>query len=233
MTLILAVRDDRDIVLASDGRVLNENAGVMSDDSLKTLALNPKLCLGLGGSTDGMRYVLSSLGIRCRNTHPADLLGACQEAACPVDVDYRDARDEVSSVLAWMSRRTAAQCRSRIPTVLLAGRSTDSPALCRWSPSHRALESTGSCGYSDAIVGSLPEAGTHERTELDRVVRERRSTDRAEERLVRAVRFCARYFGASGPVSETVFVRRLSRGFTLVRDDETPGERLDPQTSCD
>ena len=87
MSLILAVRDDQDIVMASDGRVLDQDLGVMSDDSLKTLALNAELCLGLAGPTDTMRHVLTSLGIKCRGSHPIDLLGACQEIACPVDVD--------------------------------------------------------------------------------------------------------------------------------------------------
>ena len=105
MSLILAVRDDRDVVVASDGRVLGEDLGVMSNDSLKTLALNATVCLGMAGSTDVMRLVLGSLGIKCRGSHPIDLLGVCQEVACPVDVDYRDARDEVTSVLRWMTRR--------------------------------------------------------------------------------------------------------------------------------
>ena len=218
MSLILAVRDDRDIVMASDGRVLDKDLGVMSDDSLKTLALNTELCLGLAGPTDTMRQVLTSLGIKCRGSHPIDLLGACQEVACPVDIDYRDARDEVTGVLRWMTRRGPVRLhRRRIPAVILAGRSNDGPALCEWSPPARAMETAGSAGYSEAIAGSLPEEGTREWTEFRRMVRGERSTERAEERLIRGVRLCARYFGAGGPVNETVFLRRLSRGFELDR----------------
>jgi len=198
MSLILAVRDDRDVVMASDGRVLGEDLGVMSNDSLKTLALNATVCLGLAGPTDVMRQVLGSLGIKCRGSHPIDLLGVCQEVTCPVDVDYRDARDELTSVI-------------------LAGRSNDRPALCEWRDRARAMETTGTAGYSDAIAGSLPEERTPERAEFLRMVRGGRSTDRAEERLTRAVRYCAGYFGVKGPVSRTVFVRRLTRGFRLVR----------------
>lgn len=218
MSLILAVRDDQDIVIASDGRVLNEDLGVMSDDSLKTLALNSELCLGLAGSTDTMRQVLTSLGIKCRGSHPIDLLGACQEVACPVDVDYHDARDEVTGVLRWMTRRVPIRLRlRRLPAVILAGQSKDHPALCGWSHPVRAIETAGAAGYSEAVVGSLPDEGTRAWTEFRRMVRGERSTQRAEERLTRAVRFCARYFGTGGPINETVFLRRLSRGFSLDR----------------
>ena len=218
MSLILAVRDDHDIVIASDGRVLGEDSAVMSDDSLKTLALNAELCLGLAGPTDLMRQVLSSLGIKCRSAHPIELLGVCQEIACPVDVDYRDARDEVTRVLCWMTRRVSIRSTSRrIPAVILAGRSNDHPALCEWRQPAFAVEATGGFGYSEAIVGSLPAEGTREESEFRRMVRGEQSTERAEERLTRAVQFCARYFGATGPVNEAVFLRRLSRGFELVR----------------
>lgn len=218
MSLLLAVRDDRDVVMASDGRVLGENLDVLADDSLKTLALNEGLCLGLAGPTDTMRMVLTSFGIHCRATHPVDLLGACQEVACPVDVDYSDARDEVTNVLRWMARRVSGRpYRARLPSVILAGQSAERPALCEWGHPARALETTGASGYSEAIVGSLPREGTLEWTEFCRIVRGERSTDRAEERLTRSVQFCARYFGRSGPVNETVFVRRLTCGFRLVR----------------
>jgi len=218
MSLILAVRDDQDIVVASDGRVLGEDLGVMSNDSLKTLALNAELCLGLAGPTNAMRQVLTSLGIKCRSSHPIDLLGACQEVACPVDIDYRDARDEVTSVLRWMTHRVPIRLRlKRTPGVILAGRSNALPALCGWSHPAQAMETAGAAGYSEAVVGSLPDEGTREWTEFRRMVHEERSTRRAEERLTRAVRFCARYFGARGPVNETVFLRRLSRGFELDR----------------
>jgi len=222
MSLILAVRDDRDVVVASDGRVLGEDLGVMSNDSLKTLALNATVCLGLAGSTDVIRLVLGSLGIKCRGSHPIDLLGVCQEVACPVDVDYRDARDEVTSVLRWMTRRVAIRSRfARNPAVILAGRSVERPALCQWSRDARPLETADVHGYSEAVAGSLPERGSGEWDELYRMVRGVRSTEHAEQRLTRAVQFCARYFGTRGPVSETVFLRRLSRGFELVRAEET------------
>lgn len=226
VSLILSVRDDVDIVMASDGRVLGEDLGVISDDSLKTLALNASLCLGLAGSTDAIRQILSSFGIRCRGTHPVDLLGVCQEASCPVDVDYLDARDEVTNVLRWIGRRTSTKrAFAQGPAVILAGRTAGGPALCRWHNPAHAMEATGASGYGDALVGSLPEDGTHERSELCRIVRAGHSTHHAEERLTRAVRFCARYFGAAGPVNETVFLRRLSRGFRLVRAEPTRAAR--------
>jgi hypothetical protein len=218
MSLIVAVRDDLDVVIASDGRVLNERLDVMSNDSLKTLALNDALCLGLAGTTPTMRLVLTALGVKCRDSHPVDLLGACQDIACPVDVDYGDARDELTSVHRWMTRHVGTGLRRKeIPSVLLAGKSNDRPALCSWALPTRAVETAGAFGYSDAIVGSLPKERTREWDEFHRMIREERSTQRAEERLTRAVRFCARYFGVGGPINETVFLRRLSRGFALNR----------------
>ena len=218
MSLLLAVRDDRDLVIASDGRVLGEDSDVLSNDALKTLALNPRLCLGLAGSTDSMRLVLMAFGIRCRGSHPADLLGICQEVACPIDVDYVDARDELSSLHRWMTHRAPARLRfARIPAVILAGGLGDGPALCEWHPPARAMETTGTAGYSEAIVGSLPDERTAAWREFRMTVRGERSTDQAEDRLTRAIRFCARSLGTTGPVGETVDLRRWSRGFELVR----------------
>ncbi len=204
--------------MASDGRVLGENLDVMSDGSPKTLALNAELCLGLAGRTDMIRQVLMSLGVKCRGSHPVDLLSSCQEAACPVDVDYRDARDEVTSVLRWMTRRIHDRlCFARIPAVILAGKADTHPALCEWHLPARAMETLGTAGYSEAIAGSPPAEGTHAWRAFRQLVHAERSTQRAEERLTRAVRFCARTHGAAGPISETVFLRRLSRGFELCR----------------
>ena len=105
----------------------------------------------------------------------------------------------------------------RIPAVILAGRSDGRPALCEWMRPDLPMEAAGRSGYSEAIVGSLPVEGTREDGDFRRMLRGESSTERAEERLTRAVQFCARYFGATGPVNDEVFLRRLSRGFELVR----------------
>ena len=217
MSLILAVRDDADIVLACDGRVMDESSSVLSEDSLKTIALNRDLCLGLAGQTDTMKQVLSSLGVKCRNTHPVDLLGECQEAACPVDVDYIDAKREISRVLSWMERRLSPSgCSGRIPSVILAGRVGNSPTLSRWSYP-LWLEESSTKGYFRAIVGSLPEVGSPAWNGLNELLGEEGATVDAEVRLTGAVRLCADYFGAGGPINENVFLRRLSTGFDLFR----------------
>lgn len=217
MSVIVAVRDDQDIVMACDGRVLGEDSRVMADDALKTLALNPDLCLGLAGHTDAMRQVLTCLGLKCRGTHPVDLLRSCQEVSCPVDIGYTDARSEVSGLLNWMRRRGRVARVPRIPTVVLAGRWKNEPALCGWQNPAWAMEQAPLSGYSEAVVGSLPQEGTSAHDRFRGLIRGERTTDEAEPRLTRAVRFCARHFGAAGPVSETVFLRRLSRGFALCR----------------
>jgi hypothetical protein len=220
MTLILAVRDDSDIVVACDGRVLAADLTVLSNDSPKTLALNPELCLGLGGVSDSMQQVLRSLGLKCRNTHPIDLLNECQEIHCPVDIDYRDARDEVGRVLRWMIRRVPLSVRRTwIPVVVLAGRYETSPALCGWNYPTWTPDGTPRTGYSQAVFGRVPEEGAWELAQFQAIVRGERTTDRAESRLLRAVGFCARYFGVHGPVGGTVFLRRLSQGFRLTREE--------------
>ncbi|HDL86709.1 MAG TPA: hypothetical protein ENH11_10385 [Candidatus Acetothermia bacterium] len=218
MSLILAVRDDEDVVLASDGRVLDDDLVVMSENSLKTLALNAEVCLGLAGPTNTMRQVLTSLGLKCHGTHPADLLGACQEVSCPVEVDYLDVRNEVTSILRWMGRRMPSRHQlGRMPAVILAGRVREGPALSGWSfPTWRRKESPAR-GYSEAVVGSLPDAGSPAWKSLHRMVSGGLTTRGAENRLAGAVRFCANYFGAEGPINENVFLRRLSRGFSLDR----------------
>ena len=216
MSLILAVRDDEDVVIASDGRVLDDNLGVISENSLKTLALNADVCLGLAGPTDTMRQVLTSLGLKCHGTHPIDLLGACQEVSCPIEVDYLDARNEVTNVLRWMKRRVPYRNRiGRIPAAILAGREGKRPALSGWSyPTWKTKESAAT-GYCEAVVGSLPDVGSPAWDGFHRMVRGELTTRGAENRLAGAVRFCANYFGADGPINKNVFIRRLSSGFSM------------------
>lgn len=216
MSLIIAVRDDQDIVLASDGRVLDDNSYVISEHSLKTLALNHNVCLGLAGPSYTMRQVLTSLGVRCRGTHPIDLLGECQEVACPVDVDYQDARSEIGNVLRWMVRRSApSHGLTRIPAVILAGKQGDEPALSHWMYPAVALRPLTNKGYCHAIVGSLPEPGSQAFGKLQSMLEAQGTTEGAEKRLAMAVRFCADHFGRYGPINKNVSMRRLSRRFNL------------------
>jgi hypothetical protein len=215
MSVIVAVRDDQDIVLASDGRVLGEDARVMADDALKTLALNADLCLGLAGPSDAMRQVLACLGLRCRASHPIDLLRSCQEVSCPVDIGYADARNEVSGLLRFMLRRARSSRAARIPAVVLAGRLRNDPALCGWQDPTWTMDQAPPFGYSQAVVGSLPREGSTALAMFRGLVRGEETTVEAEHRLTRAVRFCAHHFGVAGPVNETVYLRRMSGGFAL------------------
>ncbi len=214
MSLVVAVRDDQDIVVACDGRVLAEDLSVMVDDAPKTLALNDELCIGLAGPTDALRHVLTSLGLRCRGAHPADLLQSCQ-ARCPIDIGYEDARAEVVGVLQWMLRRVAPPDHvGRIPSVLLAGRRTDSTALAAWQSPLWVAEENALAGRHTASVGQIPPRGSRELAAF----REAAAGERpSEDRLAQAVRICAHYFGPDGPIGGTVFVRRLSQGFRLAR----------------
>lgn len=218
MSLILAVKDDQDIVMACDGRVLAADLTVMSDESPKTLALNSELCIGLGGPTDSLQQVLDALGLKCAGTHPIDLLSECQEVHCPVDIGYGDAQDEVAEVLQWMIRRVPhPERRTRIPVVVLAGRCSDRLALCGWDYPAWIADQAPFKGYSAAVLGRVPDEGSTELPEFQAMVHGEATTAQAESRLSSAVRFCARYFGACGPVSETVFLRRLSLEFQLTR----------------
>jgi len=226
MSLILGVRDDHDIVVASDGRVLDARCAVLSDDSLKTLALNEELCLGLAGSTDGMHHVLVALGIRCRGAHPVDMLRLCQETVCPVDIEYRDARAELIALFRWMACRTSAvQCAGWIPSVVLAGRCHGRPAVSRWAGSPRPIEAAGSAGYFEAVVGTYPGRTGSGGVELRRMVQGQGTTERAEERLTRAVRLAERSLGEGSAVGGTVCLRRLSHRFELRRADEAASKR--------
>lgn len=218
MSLIVAVRDDQDLVAACDGRVLGPDSAVMSDEAWKTMALNRELCLGVAGPTDAIRAVLTSLGLNCRGTHPVDLLRACEEARCPIDVGYRDAQNELTAVLRWMKRRSPLSSWSaRLPALLLAGRAGGMPTLSGWSPPTWAEDESPSSGYSRMVLGQLPGDDSPARAAFQTIVDEEPSVRGAEERLARGVRFCARYFGPTGPVSGTVFLRRLSDGLRMLR----------------
>ena len=229
MSIILAVKDDQDIVMACDGRVLASDLSVMSDDTPKTLALNHNLCLGLGGPTDAMELVLRALGIKCAGAHPIDLLSECEEVYCPIDMEYCDARDELAKVLQWMLRRAPrSEHRSRVPVVLLAGTWSNSLGLCGYDYPTWLPDESPATGYSQAVLGRIPDSGSCELTEFHDLVRGQ-TTAKAESRLSCAVRFCARYFGASGPVNETVFLRRYSEGFQLTRADRGENNRRPPR----
>jgi len=216
----VAVRDASDVVIASDGRVLGEDLRILSEASLKTMALNRNLCLGIAGYSESIRQVLRCLGAKCRKAHAIDLLTACQENDCPIDIDYDDAQAEISTLLQWMIRRTPAVKRSEtIPAVVLAGAWRETPALCSWNAPQWRAASAPLIGFFDAAVGTLPDCGSPERERFQRLVRAERTTEEAEARLAQAIRLCARHFGAHGPINDTVFVRRLSEGFTLSRAD--------------
>ncbi|MGD9676596.1 MAG: hypothetical protein AB7V19_07925, partial [Candidatus Bipolaricaulia bacterium] len=161
MSLVVAVRSDLDVVMACDGRVLSHDLSVMSDDAPKTIALNGDVCLGLAGSTDSLRHVLASLGISCRGSHPVDLLLSCQEARCPVDLSYEDARSELTGFLRWMVRRVAPRDRiATVPSVILGGRSGGFPALAGWRfPTWRIVESP-QLGQQSLSVGQVPPPGS-------------------------------------------------------------------------
>lgn len=215
MSLVVAVRSDLDIVMACDGRVLARDLSVMSDDAPKTIALNGDVCLGLTGPTDALRHVLASLGVPCRGAHPVDLLLSCQEVQCPVDLSYEDARSELTGFLRWMVRRVAPRERvERIPSVVLGGRNRGVPALAGWRfPTWRTLESP-QVGRQTLSVGQVPPPGSPAGTAFQALVSK---GEPIGETLAQAVRICARHFGPAGPISETVFLRHLSRGFLLAR----------------
>lgn len=202
--------------MASDGRVLDAQSTVLADGALKLLALNGELCLGLAGATDAMHDVLSALGLRSRRSDPVDLLEACQERGCPVDVDYADARDELTNVLCWMGRRAPARIRSlHPPTLLLAGRWEERPVLCEWTARQRPVETAD--GYATAVAGCLPASGSPGWRAFRRAVDTPRSTAGAERRLGLAVTICAVSLGIAGPVGRLTAMRRLTRGFALSR----------------
>jgi hypothetical protein len=221
MSLIVAVKDEQDVVIASDGRVLAEDASVMSNDSLKTLALHDALCLGIAGPTKSMRHVLGALGLKCGRVHPADIIRVCQDVGCPIDVDYADAHRELIAVIRWIARRSpAGSLESRVPPTVLAGRRGDVPTLCSWTrPTWRAVASP-SQGFSGVSIGPLPDRDSDARTRYDRLVRGDATTHNGERRLADAVRFCAHYFGDDGPINATVFTRRLTQGFRLMQEDD-------------
>ncbi len=218
MSLVVAVRDDQDLVVACDGRVLSNDLSVMAEDAPKTLALNAELCLGLAGPTHALRHVLASLGLRCRGVHPADLLRVCQEARCPVDIRYEDARSELSGVLRWMLRRVAPCDRvGRIPSILLAGRNAGAPTLAEWESPTWTPDQSPPAGRWSAVVGQVPPRGSRALEAFREMVSDGAIHRPAEECLTHAVRLCARYFGPRGPIGETVFLRRLSQKFLLAR----------------
>ena len=221
MSLIVAIKDEFDAVIASDGRVLGERHEILSNESLKTVALNRQLCLGIAGHTPSMREVLGSLGLRARRAGPEELLTLCEVIDCPIDADYPDAHRELSSVFRWMTRRPRRARFGELPAVLLVGRRGGSSALDGWGESRWAGHDAAPRVVAHAAVGMLPEEGSAASSSVRRLIAGGETTVGAESRLTEAIRRSADHFGTTGPVSRTVFVRRLSDDFRLVR---SPGE---------
>lgn len=218
MSLVIALRDDKDIIVASDGRVLDLNLAVLSNETHKTLPINDGLIISLTGHTDYMVQILWALGFRCSDTTAVNLMRVCEEDETPVEIEYRDARNIITRELARIVPNIEPEHRKGYaPSAILAGKMRDVPALCSWGEPTWEMNQWPLNGFSASIIGKIPPIDSEECHKFRITAYGNHKTDGAESRLVEAIRSCADYWGEEGPVNKVVFLRRLSSPFQLTR----------------
>ena len=214
VTLIAALRDNDDVVIASDTRVLNMDLSVRCDGACKTLPVNDNLLIAIGGYTEYGVQILRALGFRCQDTNPVSSMRSCLEEETPMELKYRAARDiiakEVSRIIPSIDPQDGANL---VPGVILAGRLRGVPSLCSWGGPEGKMIQWPLLGFSAAVVGKPPPEGTIDCDTFQELAYKNLRTRDSESNLIAAFRYCADYWGDTGPVSRDLFLHRLSDPF--------------------
>lgn len=217
MTLITAIRDNKDAVIASDTRVLNLDYSFRSDAAQKAVAINDSLIIAIGGNTIYGIEILRALGFRCQDTDSVTYMSSAQLEA-PLDLEYRDARARVTRELRRIIPAIDPKnLADHAPGAILVGFLRGAPSLCSWGTPKWEMNQWPLLGFSSATIGKPPPAKSKERGEYQRIAYGNHLTKDSEKRLVRATRHCADYWGNDGPISQSVLLHRLSDPFHPTR----------------
>lgn len=213
MSLIVGICDRTDAVIASDGRANNDDGGLLSETSLKTLRLDAHLCIGCTGHTNKIRDVLSAIGVDTSDSPDDRIFWDWEESGLSIQTPPEKVRELLHQAIRSMADKTQ---KPNIACCVLANRH-GRPFVCTWTSCNNwnpcGWEIGGACG-SFNIGESLPspESTAHFRE----LINWNAGTVGAEQRLVDAIRFAASDNNYR-TINQNVYLRRMSTDF--VRSD--------------
>jgi len=215
MTLILAVVDDKDVVVAADGRMTREDETVLAEQVLKTVRLNDRLCVAFSGKTEYIRKVLSRLGVSPIPSDHRRLMEAWEDSGQELRIGYQKAQHAITKeVQKIVSEVGIERAKKMSVNALLASRVKGKPVLCFWGPDNKwsPCEKKGP-KFEMVWAGKVPQTA---KAFSQFVALVKAGIERQDVRsgLVDAIRFAAEandYKVINGNVS----IRSLLTGFSL------------------
>jgi len=216
MSLLLGYIEDRDFVIAADGRA---GGTPESEYALKTVRVTPRIVLGCTGETKFMRPVLFALGFSGAESSDEDrLFWDIELSGQPLKVSYEQARGRVNRIISANADKYAAEDEKGLAAVLIGRKGPSCLRVSVWSKTNgwRPPEpDTINCTSEGRMrLGYLPPRASD--SEVWRRVYERRSGLPLEERLAEAIRWCSGLQeGPERKINGNVFTRRMSEGFAL------------------
>jgi len=213
MTICIGVVDERDAVIASDGRLSLKNEGAYAEDWPKSIRLNSALAVAFSSrSLASVRSILVEL-VPDFNwpTDGETLLSAWEKSKRYVTFGYVNAKGRITKAMGGIKADPDYTHVDAAVSVLLAGHIPRGPRLACWDSEREEDEPTEThCGRK--IIGSPPTR----REDFERlvgIIDAREMSKGAQKRLVDAISFCGTL--EIQDVNGVAFTRRLSDEFQL------------------
>ena len=207
MTQIIGVVDRDDVIVAGDC-ALNDCAGKrISDECLKSVCLNNKLCAIFAGGGAATAVILSALTRNDYSSSPNDCCTLWEKSKDRVTYDYGQAKEIIAHVLPFVYE-SCHNSGKEACIVILAGRDKDGPVLCRFAEHTICGEET----HSGHMYSQGFPLGGKLQADFVATVDGDKTTYKAEQRMVDAIRNVARATDHEW-INERVVTRRLSRRF--------------------
>jgi hypothetical protein len=213
MTICIGVVDERDAIIASDGRLSLKKEGAYAESWPKSIRLNSALAVAFSSrSLASVRSILMALVPDF--SWPTDgetLLSAWEKSRRYVTFGYVNAKGRIAKAMVGIKADPDYTHVDAAVSVLLAGRTTRGPRLACWD-SEREEDEPTETNRGRKIIGS-PPTNREDFERLTGIIDAREMSKGAQKRLVDAISFCGTL--EMQDVNGIAFTRRLSDEFQL------------------
>lgn len=228
MSIVIAVVDSEDVVVASDGLATDIAGNAVNSKSKKSCALNRRLCLVSAGRSDQAKAIMYALDPRCKDLDEDGPEEDWESRKWTLRMGYQEARDIIRERFAVLvnevSKKTEAASDAGQSTegmdlsgFLLCGRNRG-PVVAYYgtkSQEDRIVLGVGEVrdkdGIRPIIMGIQPKDSIYgevgERAELGG------SCAGAEDRLVECIRLAVD-FNSNFSANKNILTRRLTERFS-------------------